>query len=429
MTQPTLPTKGMRHHQPKLLSSMEGLQKHAWDTDQEHILKKWKCQLFVHMYMQGEARAYYRVLYNWLSTPVILINTAASAAIFVTNREDIRNYVLLAMTLSAAVLATLSRSMQVAELYQQHGSVCIRYCSLLHDIENVLNMRVDLRPSALSYIDKVKSDMDSIMSSQAEPPVHIVREFERTYGRIAGLFYGDDVVRVVLTNMRTNSYLNDIYMQAQPTSRVSVDGDTKRNSQSQVVFDKQERPTNFLPTIRSFFPRRPIPGKPKFLRMSHHTTPENATSINMGCSQLQGTYQDSLKRSIDEMRMSLDQRTEAGSINLDHSFTNGSMIDLPTLPVIASFMSTPETSDGNVRDDSVNSTMVLSDGTVVPRMSRGWSEVAECTGGSLNTKPPVVPRPISVPPLVSEIEFVLNTSSDPRIVRGPAFLPLDSMKT
>lgn len=206
-----LPTNTRVRTEPIVLSSTAGLAKHAWDTAQEHILRKWKCQLFVHMYMQAEARAYFRALYNWMSTPVIILNTTASAAIFVTSRSDIKDYVLLAMTLSAALLATLTRSMQVAELYQQHGSSCLRYSSLLHDIESVLNMRVDLRPSALSYIDKVKSDMDNIMSAQAEPPEHVVRSFERSYGRVDGLLYGEDVVRVVLTNLRTNSYLNNLY--------------------------------------------------------------------------------------------------------------------------------------------------------------------------------------------------------------------------
>lgn len=397
--------------EPVMLSSIEGLAKHAWDTAQEHILKKWKCQLFVHMYMQAEARAYFRGLYNWMSTPVILLNTSASAAIFLSTRSDVKDYILLAMTLSAAVLATLTRSMQVAELYQQHGSSCLRYSSLLHDIESVLNMRIDLRPSALSYIEKVKSDMDNIMSAQAEPPDHVVRSFERTYGRVDGLLYGEDVVRVVLTNIRTNSYLQDIYSQSKLARRVSTNApqppsQPSSSSQVRTCPDSLGRWSMVPPFMRSSI--RPSV-RPPFLKMSYPPQEKVASGSQIDSEELRR-----IVASVDRIHISIDNQrsngTTMGVVDVPARLVGRVRgVDAPEVSdvVLSLFESTPTTS---IFDRSEESTPVPTthSSCVSPIVwdTASHSDIERSLSArlTLSERPPAMPATVTV---------VANTPSPP----------------
>lgn len=438
---------GHMMQEPVVLSSQEGLAKHAWDTAQEHILKKWKCQLFVHMYMQAEARAYYRTLYNWMSTPVILLNTSASAAIFVSSRSNVKDYVLLAMTLSAAILATLTRSMQVAELYQQHGSSCLRYSSLLHDIESVLNMRVDLRPSALSYVEKVKCDMDNIMSAQAEPPEHVVHSFERTYGRVDGLLYGEDVVRVVLTNMRTNSYLQDIYTQTQMQGQGQGLGLGKHMHSHNPVIPHQspalsggQVPVSCWSLLPYLKPNFVSGARPTFLKM---TNPPEKSSTSPASSPFQSEEFRRIVASVDRIHVSIDNQQRNGTttngLGLDRGDRAGAASDRDrdrdrargADVVLSMFESSPTTSlfERSLDDDRpaskglrVASSSILWDtaadidrGTVASDASSTAPRLLACTGLPSVTPVVVAPTPTSPPsPTLALAPAGLEGPLDPR---------------
>lgn len=419
-----------------MLSSMEGLAKHAWDTAQEHILKKWKCQLFVHMYMQAEARTYFRALYNWMSTPVILLNTSAAAAIFVSSRSDVKDYILLAMTLSAAILATLTRSMQVAELYQQHGSSCLRYSSLLHDIESVLNMRVDLRPSALSYIDKVKSDMDNIMSAQAEPPEHVVRSFERAYGRVDGLLYGEDVVRVVLTNMRTNSYLQDIY--SHQTKALRRHDSTPMVPSPPPSASQTPAPNtrwSLAPFLRASL-RQAVP--PPFMKMSYqHDRPTPSSS------PFESEEFRRIVASVDRIHVSIDNQESkgitTGGRSLGEQARGGSALisntSVPPGVVLSLFDSTPSTSvferseEGTPKPPSRTRVCPIvwdtaSDITPAPNVAPP-SASSSFPALLHATSPFAVPVPVPVPWSLSTPASASEMASPPVLARAVLIAPED----
>lgn len=168
-----------------------------WKKEHTELLTKWKAKLFVQMWLQEKSMYFYQDLNNLITYPVIIISSISSATLFSTNNVAVK-YVIGALTLTTGILTAVSRQMRPAELYQQHAIATLRYQALIRTITTYLSLPPYMRASdPKSFMNKVEMDISSLMENQVNPPPYIVKQFEKKYGTIDKLIYGEEILELL----------------------------------------------------------------------------------------------------------------------------------------------------------------------------------------------------------------------------------------
>ena len=176
----------------------------------DSMLKKLKNKALVNMWMQNGAVHYYNVMYNLLSYPVILISCLSTAAIFSdgTGTTAGIRFASGGASILSALLTAITRQMRPAELSEQHSQTCRRYERLVRMIDVTLMTPVSARPRAEVLLDRVRTEFDSVVEMQLDPPVFVVWRFGRAHGgTVDELLYGTEMAELVVEKARTSSFM------------------------------------------------------------------------------------------------------------------------------------------------------------------------------------------------------------------------------
>lgn len=230
-----------------------------WDAEHEQILRKWKAQCFVDMWLQNESAHMYNQLYNWLSYPIIVLTTFSSAALFGSNTLFSSMHVNLGvgcLTTVAALLTTIIRQIKPAELAQHHVLSAKRYQVLIRMIDLTVGQTAELRPEPQLFMAKVQSEMDMLLNSQLEVPKRVVARFERKYGNLDLLLFGESLsdliasgAQVGATILRTDTPAAATIRQANERSEVDENHVLQTHAMSQRTLHttpRQKTGTNLL---------------------------------------------------------------------------------------------------------------------------------------------------------------------------------------
>lgn len=181
----------------------------SWTLAHEQILKEWKAKAFVYLWLQSNSCYYYVRLYNWLAYTVIVFSSFASATMFsITSTPDgcstqilgvhigIVQYIIGTLSLVSALLTGVIRQLRPGEMYQQHAAMAKRYHTLIRSIDVCLSLIDTLRPDPAMFIERVGLELDNLANNQVDPPLRIIKIFEKTYGPLERILYGEDVVEL-----------------------------------------------------------------------------------------------------------------------------------------------------------------------------------------------------------------------------------------
>lgn len=199
-----------------------------WTRQHEEILKEWKAKCFVNLWLQDMSSYYYTKMYNWLSYPVIVISSVSSAALFASDNTAIK-YVVGVMSLVSGILTSISRQMKPGELHQQHAISTRRYHNLIRHIDTCLSLTEGMRPHPTVFIEKIGVDIDGLMDSQLDPPLRIVQSFEKEYGPIDRMLYGEDIIELMKIEMHTSKMFHRIQKKGDISS-----SDSDKNSSNDI---------------------------------------------------------------------------------------------------------------------------------------------------------------------------------------------------
>jgi hypothetical protein len=181
----------------------------SWTPAHEQILKEWKAKAFVYLWLQSNSCYYYVRLYNWLAYTVIVFSSFASATMFsITSSPDgctthllgvhigVVQYIIGTVSLVSALLTGVIRQLRPGEMYQQHATMSKRYHTLIRSIDVCLSLIDTLRPDPAMFIERVGLELDNLANNQVDPPLRIIKLFEKTYGPLERILYGEDVVEL-----------------------------------------------------------------------------------------------------------------------------------------------------------------------------------------------------------------------------------------
>jgi hypothetical protein len=213
----------------------------SWQDQHEDILRKWKSRCFVNLWLSVASGYFYSVLHNWLSYPVIVMSAVSSAAIF-SYDSHVMKFTLGIVTLMCGILTSIMRQMKPGELYQSHTSFAKRYVNLIRAIDTCLSLTVSMRPSPDTFLERIGNELDILESSQLDPPLLIVKRFEKKYGAVHRVLYGEDIIQLMKIEMQATSLYDQIKKQQnRRLSDVSVLTFDKKKYMVNVASQNRER--------------------------------------------------------------------------------------------------------------------------------------------------------------------------------------------
>lgn len=180
-----------------------------WREADEDMLRKWKSQCFVHMWLQSGSCYLYRLTYNILSFPIIILSTVTSGTLFASNTFEGTSikYVAASGALVSAVLAALIRQLEPVEKAERYSIATSRYHNIIRDLDACLAMREALREPAKAFIDRVRTEMNAISTIELTPSIVVVSAFRRRFGDVESALYGEDILEIVLRDLQARSTL------------------------------------------------------------------------------------------------------------------------------------------------------------------------------------------------------------------------------
>lgn len=192
----------------------EGAKDSEWSEEHVTVLSHWKSQAFVHMYLQDKSSYYFRMIYNSMTFPIILLSAVSSVTLFSSENESVKIYVAVVSIISACLTALL-RQVRPAETAAQHAEAAHRYQALIHRMESCMNIVPSMRPNLRMFFARVRTELESLLSHQTDPPRFVLSNFEKHYGRVEGILYGDEIANMIAQSLRAQ----DIYKRMEKINR------------------------------------------------------------------------------------------------------------------------------------------------------------------------------------------------------------------
>jgi hypothetical protein len=180
-----------------------------WSDAHEDILQDWKVKAFIDMWLQRESASYYASIDNFVTYPVIVIASLSSIAVFALNDNWIK-YLFGVSNIFVGILTSIGQQIKASELHQQHSNIASRYSILIRAIDTCIELPRDMRPDPNVMIEKIGSEIDALNETQLQPPNYVITKFERQYGSIHQIMFGDDIAQLLYEDYNAQKNINKI---------------------------------------------------------------------------------------------------------------------------------------------------------------------------------------------------------------------------
>ena len=174
-----------------------------WTENHESILREWKAKSFVNLWLHTASSYYYYKIHDMLTYPIIVFTSISSAALFMGTNSEVIKYMVSTISIITGILTVITRQMRPGELYQEYSNTAKHYRSLIRLIDTCLDLPVELRNPPEVFIEKVRTDINALSTSQLLPPLHVLRLFENKFGSLEQKMFGEDIVEVLQHDIET----------------------------------------------------------------------------------------------------------------------------------------------------------------------------------------------------------------------------------
>lgn len=176
--------------------------KHNWCPEYEKMLGKWRAKLFVQMWLNQMTGYYYDTIRNWLTFPVIIVSSASSATFFVSNNCKVQFAMAILSSVNIFITGILLE-MAPGQKIEQHINVMKQCKVLTRTIDCQLSFPYELRDDALKFIEKLNLEIENVAESEELIPKFIIHKFEKKYGNIDSIMFGDEVISLIKLDLLT----------------------------------------------------------------------------------------------------------------------------------------------------------------------------------------------------------------------------------
>lgn len=162
------------------VSSSSSADSGRWEAAHEELLKSWRKEATINLWLQSSSSYYFQWFNNLLTYPSIAFGAATSVGLFVSENHVVQ-YVLAGLSMLSAVMTAFNRQMRAAEKAEQYNLKARDYAAFIREINYTLTMNPEQRPNVREAITTMRIGIERISETQIEPPMHVVRRYERTH--------------------------------------------------------------------------------------------------------------------------------------------------------------------------------------------------------------------------------------------------------
>jgi hypothetical protein len=172
----------------------------GWGTSHEDLLKNWRKQCTVSLWLSFASKYYFEKINNWLSYPSIVLSTISSVGIVGWDCDHVGMYVMSAAMLLAGILTTINKHLMAAEKSHEFYLRGKDYYALIRSIDYYLALDRDDRPSSDEVVLTLRTNLDKITDQQIDFPLYIIREYEKKFKPIESMFGDLETTSIVSTD-------------------------------------------------------------------------------------------------------------------------------------------------------------------------------------------------------------------------------------
>lgn len=233
-----------------------------WHESHDNLLKAWRKQASINLWLQIASNYYYGRLNDFLSYPAIIIAAVTSIGVFGIDNTLLGKYITSILALMTGTLTAVNKHLQAAEKAKEFMLCAKDYYMFIREIDYILATVKDERPNIIETMNRIRATYDRIVDMQLDPPIHIIKRYERKFRPLEEALF-QDLQSEKLLRQTPLATIRDIIPQA-PTSEnpTSSKGEgTNINNQAS------------LTRINYFSVVKPLPAKHSSDLMSQYNIP------------------------------------------------------------------------------------------------------------------------------------------------------------
>lgn len=179
-------------------------QETEWNYDYEKILKNWKAQAFINMWLHSKSSYYYNTVNNILTYPVIILSAVSGATLFATDFY-ITRFIIAILSLITVIVACLLLELSPDQKSEQYLDISRKYTTLIRNIDYCLSIPFHMRENPVKFIENINIELENIADIEDIIPKFIINKFEKKYGNLDKILYGDEIIELLTDDIRTTN--------------------------------------------------------------------------------------------------------------------------------------------------------------------------------------------------------------------------------
>ena len=183
-------TKTMQSIQDQL-SRITLEQQGKWNESHDMLLKLWRKQASINLWLQLASNYYYTRMNDYLTYPAIIVSAATSIGVFGSDDSLKGKFAISILALLSGILTAINKHCRAAEKGQEYALRAKDYYTFIREIDFILSTSKEERPSMTETLERVKSAYDRIVDMQMEPPIHVIRDYEKKFRPLANSLFTD----------------------------------------------------------------------------------------------------------------------------------------------------------------------------------------------------------------------------------------------
>lgn len=181
-----------------------------WIHDYETIIKDWRAKAFVNMWLQLKSGYYYERINDLLTYPILVLSSVSGATIF-TFDNHYTQLIIAYLSLLTVIVTGILVEVRPGEKATGHFACMRLYSSLIRNINYTISLPIELRPEPIKYINNLNDEISNITENDMIIPLFVISWFERKFGNLDRLIYGQEIVNLIEEDIKQKSLLEQLW--------------------------------------------------------------------------------------------------------------------------------------------------------------------------------------------------------------------------
>lgn len=175
-----------------------------WNSGYENILKNWKVQAFINMWLHSKSSYYYVKINDLLTYPVIIVSAISSAILFATD-HNLSRFIIAILSSIIVIVTGLLIELCPGQKAEQYMDIAKRYTTLIRNIDYCLSIPSHMREHPIKFIEIINIELDNISDIENIIPRFIIHKFEKKYGNLDKILFGDEIIDLLYEDIKTTN--------------------------------------------------------------------------------------------------------------------------------------------------------------------------------------------------------------------------------